>query len=201
MEPISSNDEPEMKIRKFLEHSHGSPNKGKTHNFFKLIYVRQQSRDKSLSKHLGSFMKKGNSPLRNSKSQKSFVIKNQSRNGFNNSVINPDMCGTLYNDSLKLVEKFYSEFQDNANMDATAFFKNYNKSELNNTFRELDQQKEFLNKMVGNIDRFITCGKKSIEKVEFGKLTQSIDSTFIGSSTFVALKQKKLKDCLSSGIW
>lgn len=147
-------------------------------------------------------MKIENSPLANSKSQKAFVINKLRNNGFNNSVINPEMCETLYNDSLKLVEKFYFEFQNNANMESNTFFKNYNKSELYNTFRELNLQKEFLNKMIGNIDRFITYGVKYIEKHEFEKVTPSTDFSELGDKKKLAsITKQKLKDCLANGLW
>ena len=71
---------------------------------------------------------------------------------------------------MNLVDSFHTQFINNEVLNNTDFFKEFDKTELNNTIREAEIQKEIFKKIIDDIDRFLTYGKKLIEKPNFNRI-------------------------------
>ena len=100
---------------------------------------------------------------------------------------------------LNLVEDFHLKFQKNDLTEANDFFKQFDRSGLLKSFRELSLQKEVFVTMIENIDRFITYGTKYIERLdqETASATKYV-SNGNNKVRLISINNEKLKNYLSN---
>ena len=101
---------------------------------------------------------------------------------------------------LNLVEDFHLKFQKNDLTEANDFFKQFDRSGLLKSFRELSLQKEVFVTMMENIDRFITYGTKYIEKLNSETTSPcNYASDNNNQEKLISINKQKLKNYLSNG--